>query len=88
MTVTADATSSGTASTGDLLVVDDPELLFYEWSRYVAWRSRNRLQSFIDSIDFGASAIAAAAALQAAIGDVVEAVEQMSSGGVVIDHYE
>ncbi len=72
----------------DLLAVDDRELLFYEWSRYVAWRSHNRLRSLIDSIDFGVSAAEAAAMLQAAISDVVEAVEQMPTEASVIDHYE
>lgn len=72
----------------DLLAVDDRELLFYEWSRYVAWRSRNRLQSVIDSIGFGVSAAEASTRLQAAISDVVEAAEQMPSAGAVIDHYE
>ncbi len=72
----------------DLLAVDDRELLFYEWSRYVAWRSRNRLQTVIDSIDFGVSPDAAADRLRAAVSDVLEAVEQMPSGAPVIDHYE
>ncbi|MDH3301888.1 MAG: hypothetical protein OES24_15425 [Acidimicrobiia bacterium] len=72
----------------DLLAVDDRELLFYEWSRYVAWRSRNRLQSVIDSIGFGVSAAEAASRLQAAISDVAEAAEQMPSDGTAIDHYE
>ncbi len=74
--------------TADLLAVDDRELLFYEWSRYVAWQSRNRLQSIIDSIGFGVSAADAAAQLQAAVGDVVEAVEQMPTDVPVIAHYE
>ncbi len=72
----------------DLLAVDDRELLFYEWSRYVAWRSRNRLQSVIDSIAFGVSPSDAAALLRAAVSDVVEAAEQMPSDVPVIDHYE
>lgn len=72
----------------DLLAVDDRELLFFEWSRYVAWRSRNRLQSIIDSIGFGVSPAEAAARLQAAVSDVVEAAEQMPSDATKIDHYE
>ena len=74
--------------TVDLLAVDDRELLFYEWTRFAAWRSRNRLQSVIDSIGFGVSAAEASAALQDAVSDVIEAVEQMPTEPPTIEHYE
>ena len=86
--VSLDADNDQQSRTVDLLAVDDRELLFYEWSRYVAWRSRNRLQSVIDSIGFGVSPTDAAAQLRAAVGDVLEAVEQMPSDVPTIDHYE
>lgn len=86
--VAVDAASEMQSRMPDLREVDDPELLYFEWTRFVAWRARTRLDSLINSVDFGLGAEEAASRLEHAIEDVSLAVEQLRSGPVTIDHYE
>ncbi len=72
----------------DLRVVDDPEVLFYEWSRFAAWRAKDRLGHLIDSIGFGVSAEEAASMLEQAVEDVNTAIVELRTDKVEIDHYE
>ena len=86
--VATDPTTDMQSRTADLLVVDDPELLFQEWTRFAAWRAKSRLENLIASIGFGVSAEEAAAALEHAVEDVNTAVREMRSDMVEIEHYE
>ncbi len=72
----------------DLKHVDDPELLYFEWARFAAWRARSRLDTVIDTIGYGVSPEDAAAMLDRAVGDVVRAAEEIRAPLPVIDHYE
>jgi hypothetical protein len=72
----------------DLREVDDPDVLYYEWCRFAAWRAKSRLESLIDLVGFGVTAEEAAALLESAVEDVTTAVSQLRSPAVAIDHYE
>ncbi|MDH3294653.1 MAG: hypothetical protein OER95_10090 [Acidimicrobiia bacterium] len=86
--VSLDAASDAQSRLVDLRVVDDPEVLFYEWSRFAAWRAKTRLETLIDSVGFGLTASQAADLLEKAIEDVTVAVAQLRSDDQAIDHYE
>ena len=72
----------------DLREVDDPDVLYYEWTRFAAWRAKSRLESLIGSVGFGITADEAAANLERAIEDATTAIAQLRSGRIAIDHYE
>ena len=84
--VSADPLRDDQSRTTDLVPVDDPDVLFTEWA---AWRSRGRLARLIEELEFGVGPEGASAALNAAIGDVNKAVEEMTSEAPAeIHHYE
>ena len=71
------------------LSAEDPPHAFTEWARHVAWRARGRLARLIEELEFGVGPEGASAALNAAIGDVNKAVEEMTSDAPAeIHHYE
>jgi hypothetical protein len=72
----------------DLINIDDPNILFYDWTRYAAWRAKSRLESIIDSVGFGVDAEQGAAMLKAAVADVLGAAEEMQRPGQQAEHYE
>ena len=72
----------------DLIAVDDHELLWTEWSRHVAWRAAGRLDRLVNEMPFTADPDAAVEALQHAIADVTQAIDDMRTGEVPIHHYE
>lgn len=72
----------------DLKHVDDPELLYFEWARFAAWRARSRLDAVIASISYGVAPAEAAGLLDQAVEDVVRAAEEIRAPLPVIDHYE
>jgi hypothetical protein len=87
--VASDTSTDDQSRSGDLIWVDDPELLWAEWARFAAWRSAGRLQSVISDLPFGTTADQAASALEQAIADVQLAVSQMrQEGPLEIEHYE
>ncbi|MGI9607291.1 MAG: hypothetical protein ACR2P0_14240 [Acidimicrobiales bacterium] len=85
--VAMDTTLDEQSRSADLITVDDPELLWAEWARFAAWRSRGRLDAVIDQISFGTNADAAAAALEAAIEDAQQALTEMRAGERRLAHY-
>lgn len=50
--VALDTTLDDQSRTADLIIVDDHESLWTEWAKMAAWRSKGRLQSLIDEIEF------------------------------------
>jgi hypothetical protein len=74
--------------TVDLLGVDDPEVLFTEWTRFAAWRTTARLQALIDGIGFGIRPDEAAAALTEAVHEALAAAEEMQRNDHRTEHYE
>jgi len=73
----------------DLRVVDDPEVLYTEWAKHAAWRARGRLDHLLEELEFGVDRKAVASALEAAVADVTEAIEDMRDDGEPsLHHYE
>lgn len=71
----------------DLIGVDDPQLLWAEWARMAAWRSRGRLDSLIEHLAFSDDREAVIAELESAVGDANRAIEEMRGGPQTIVHY-
>ncbi|MDH3695279.1 MAG: hypothetical protein OER96_12000 [Gammaproteobacteria bacterium] len=73
----------------DLTVVDDPEALYAEWAKHVAWRAQGRLNSLINDLSFSSDRKAVAAKLEEAIKDVSDAIEEMRDDSEHnMHHYE
>ena len=73
----------------DLVLVDDPECLYSEWAKHAAWRARGRLDHLLNELAFSANPKEVASALQHAIKDVTEAVDQMQDNSEhKMHHYE
>lgn len=72
----------------DLIGVDDPQILYSEWAKFAAWRSRGRLDSLITELDFTRDVETVASELEEAVSDVLRAVEEMRSGRTETAHYE
>lgn len=72
----------------DLIGVDDPEVLYTDWARFAAWRSRDRLDRMIESLPFGLTPDESVAALESAIADVQRTIDEMRAGPAKADHYE
>ncbi|WP_070105349.1 hypothetical protein [Ilumatobacter coccineus] len=86
--VSADASLDAQSRNRDLIGVDDPQTLYSEWARAVAWRSRDRLDAIVASAGFDGDVESVATQLEFAIDDVRTAIDEMRSGGGVIEHYE
>ena len=71
----------------DLIVVDDPEVLYTEWAKYAAWRAHGRLGTLLDELDFTSDHEAVAAELEHAIVDVQRAIDEMREQKQEISHY-
>ncbi|MEM8924814.1 MAG: hypothetical protein AAGD35_15025 [Actinomycetota bacterium] len=72
----------------DLIGVDDPELLWAEWAKAVAWRAAGRLNALVEDLAFTTDREAVVQRLQSAIGDAERAIEEMRSEGRRAEHYE
>ena len=86
--VTVEPPVDDQSRTIDLIDVDDPNVLFTEWARASAWRSRQRLDQLIEALPFTDDPERVAADLRAAIADVERAASEMVSGPRVTEHYE
>ena len=73
--------------TSDLIGIDDPEVLWTEWAKFAAWRSKDRLAHLIDELEFTSDRDAVIAQLETAIGDAQRAVEEMRAGEKSLLHY-
>jgi len=87
--VGADTSTDEQSRTRELMTVDDPNILYAEWAKFAAWRSAGRLHSLIDTMPFGTDAHEAADALERALEDAREAINQMRNPPPSsIQHYE
>ena len=73
--------------TADLIIVDDHEVLWTEWAKSAAWRSKGRLASVIDGLEFTRDRDAVIAALESAVSDVQRAIDEMRAGERMTEHY-
>lgn len=71
----------------DLLTVDPPSEVYASWTKHVAWRARERLDTLINEIEFGTDSVDAIAALEHAIEDVRVAIEEMDIQDPKLSHY-
>lgn len=71
----------------DLIVVDDPHVLYTEWAKMAAWRAQTRLTSLIEELSFTDDKESVARALEHAIADAQRAAEEMRQGPEEIYHY-
>ncbi len=86
--VATDTSIGDQSRSADLIGVDDPEVLYTDWARFAAWRSRDRLDRMIDSLPFGLTPDDAATTLESAIADVQRTIDEMRAGPQQTEHYE
>jgi len=86
--VTLDPPVDEQSRTIDLLDVDDPNVLYTEWARQAAWRSRQRLERLIDELPFTDDVERVTGELHRAIADVETAMIEMRSAPRPAVHYE
>ncbi|NKB39874.1 MAG: hypothetical protein GKR86_02255 [Ilumatobacter sp.] len=86
--VSTDASIEDQSRNADLIGVDDPAVLYADWARFAAWRSREQLDRIIESVPFGLAPEDVAATLESAIADVQIAVDEMRAGPQQTEHYE
>ena len=86
--VATDTTLDAQSRNRDLIGVDDPEALYTEWAKAVAWRSASRLDRLIARPGFSPDIAAVADELEWAVEDVRTAIAEMRDGQGEIEHYE
>ena len=72
----------------DLMTVDDHAVLWTEWARFAAWRSEGRLADLVATLEFTDDRDEVIDALEAAVADAQQAIEQMRAGPAPALHYE
>jgi len=72
----------------DLIGIDDEAALYTEWAKHVAWRAQGRLGDLIATLPFNQHPEAVISHLEAAIGDVQQAIADMKAGPREAEHYE
>ncbi len=85
--VALDTSVDEQSRSGDLINVDDPNVLFTEWAKMAAWRSHSRLGTLIDQLPFTDDKDAVITELQAAIADTQQAITDMQAGEHDLAHY-
>ena len=85
--VSLDTALDEQARNKDLMVVDDPNVLYTEWAKMAAWRAQSRLTALIDELGFTDDKETVAASLEHAIADAQRAVDEMRAGPEEIHHY-
>ena len=73
--------------TADLIIVDDHEALWAEWAKMAAWRSRGRLESLIEELEFTSDRDTVVSRLESAVADVQKAIDEMRAGERMTEHY-
>lgn len=87
--VSLDTSRDDQSRSRDLVAVDDPTVLWTEWARHAAWRSAGRLDDLIADLPFDVNRDDAIAALEHAIADIRQTIDDMrTSDHVEIHHYE
>ena len=85
--VALDTSVDEQSRTTDLIIVDDQMALWAEWAKMAAWRSKGRLQSLIDELQFTSDRDAVVARLESAVADVHQAIDAMRAGERMTEHY-
>lgn len=85
--ISLDTSLDEQARNKDLIVVDDPNVLYTEWAKMAAWRSHSRLAALIEELPFTSDKESVARELERAISDAQRAVDEMRAGPEDIHHY-
>ncbi len=85
--VALDVSRDDQSRTADLIIVDDHESLWTEWAKAAAWRSKGRLTSLIDELEFTSDRDTVIAQLESAVDDVQRAIDEMRTGERMTEHY-
>ena len=81
-----DAMLDEQSCTRELVSVDDPNLVWTEWARFVAWRSSGRVNTLVGALDFGVPLEEVISRLEHAVEDVQRATEEMRDGEMPTTH--
>ncbi len=85
--VAVDTTLDEQSRTRDLVAVDDPVCLYTEWARHAAWRTRGKLDSLINELEFSDDREKAIAALENALQEANAAIKDMREAEGKLEHY-
>ena len=85
--VALDTSVDEQSRTADLIIVDDHEALWAEWAKMAAWRSKGRLQSLIDELEFTGDRDSVVAQLESAVADVQKGDRRDAGGERMPEHY-
>ncbi len=73
----------------DLTLVDPPELLYAEWARHAAWRTKGKLESLLEQLSYTSDRKLVAQQLESALTDIHQAIADMKDDGDhKMHHYE
>jgi hypothetical protein len=86
--VAMDRSRADQSRSRDLIGIDDPVTLYSEWTKHVAWRAEGRLAELVRTAEFGLERGQAIEALEAAVADVTQAIDDMRAGRRDAEHYE
>ena len=85
--VSLDTSVDEQSRSADLIAVDDPNALYTEWAKMVAWRSGSRLESLVKELPFTGDKEQVMAALEKAVEDTNRAIAEMRAGEREISHF-
>lgn len=73
----------------DLTVIDPPELLYAEWARHTAWRTKGKLDTLLKELQFSNDRLLVADQLEQTLVDIHQAIVDMrDTGNREMHHYE
>ena len=85
--VSLDTTIDEQSRTSDLIDIDDHEVLWTEWAKFAAWRTKGRLARLIEELEFTSDPDIVIDELENAVGDAQRAVAQMRARERGLQHY-
>lgn len=73
----------------DLTVIDPPELLYTEWAKHAAWRTRGKLDTLLNELPYTSDRKLVAQQLEQALVDIQQAIDDMKDDSAhEMHHYE
>jgi hypothetical protein len=85
--VALDAMLGEQSRTRELVCIDDPNVVWTQWARFVAWRASARLYQLVETPAFGIRPYEAISLLEHAVEDVQRALDDTREGEVPIKHF-
>jgi hypothetical protein len=73
----------------DLTLIDPPELLYAEWAKHAAWRTRGKLETLISELPFSDDRLQIANELEATLVDIQQTIADLrDTSAHEMHHYE